>query len=213
VRIIPPTPAVAGEAAVDAVDAVAGVGRTRAAARTVATSAGGMGRELHTHLGANKSILANKLGLGNIGSRRLAYSTAIGMPLALNVVGDVTGLSVWGDGADEDAVVDAFREWDHISQAFYEDQSQFITDNNLDVPTPTELLEKMYNNYATSEDEASTSSEIIDELDEFLEGSNLIAVTNQIERNNESYSSMANQSISESFTEERFSKLAGLLKG
>jgi hypothetical protein len=195
-------------------------GRTVSGIRSIVGTGGALRtgvRAMHTATGNTTrwyqtTALATKLGIPALHQRKAAYAAIAGTGAA-NFVGDVTGLKVWGDGANEDEVVEQFRTWDHFSQAFYEDNSQFIVDNNLDVPTPTELLVKMYDNYVTKEDKASSKTELLVELDEFLEGQNLTTVTNQISRNDLPYSTNANRSISESFTVERFSKLAGLLKG
>ena len=136
-----------------------------------------------------------------------------------NIAAAGLGLDAFGDGADESLVVAAMSDFNSTSQEFYTATSELIARNNIVLETPAEMLFKEYNFNVTSEDEATSIPKMIDEMNEFLEGSNLDDVRAYINDNNITYDEWLR--ISESvvnnkldvFTYDRFSKLAGLLKG
>jgi hypothetical protein len=145
------------------------------------------------------------------------------MDTAGNVLAAVAGVDAFGDGADEELVVAVLEDFNIISQSFYESSSELIVKNNIVLETPTAMLFKEYNFEVTVDDKATSIEGMIGELDEFLAGSNLDNAKAYIRDNNILYDEFIRvfQNLPESrtiktndsFTFDRFSKLAGILKG
>jgi len=122
-----------------------------------------------------------------------------------------------GENADEEAVMTALGNFNVAAQEFYERAAQTISDNELNVPTPSEMLLAYYKRSVTSDDKAETVQEMSDEIKEFLDLGGHVRILN---RNNRSYSSYVSGdltstdgAITESLSYDRFQKLAGILKG
>jgi hypothetical protein len=191
----------AGAGGVAAVKGVTGVSRLQ----KVGHAAAAMGKAVPV-IGKTAAVQAGGR------TAALAGAAAGGMSIG-GIAATALGVDTFGDNSDEDKVMIAINAWDQASTQFYIDNSQRIIENDLDVETPTELLFTAYNQNVTSDDSAATVDEMIDQMDEFLGGSNYSIMKTQIERNNTPYSQHARQNANESFTSDRFSKLAGLLKG
>ena len=175
------------------------------------------------HIGQNASTrAAQALGRSNVaiqgtiaqGGRTAALAGAATAGVGIGgTLAAISGVDQFTDGADETVVVSAINDFDAAATQFYIDNANFIEDNNIELSTPSALLLRAYQQNVTETDSADTVEEMISEMDEFLALSNYDIVKTQIDRNNMSYSQYARQNLSESFTFDRFTKLAGLLKG
>jgi len=199
-------------ATVGGVRAAGGATRTaRAAARLQQMGARGVS---NAAIGSGASRIAAQGLARSMGGRTAALAGAatagigIGGGLAM-----ITGLDTFGDNSDEGKVMTAINAFDQAATQFYVNNSQRIEENDLEIDTPSQLLLLAYQQNVTSDDAANSVDEMIDQMDEFLGGGNYDVMKTQIERNNVPYSQQARQNQNESFTFDRFSKLAGLLKG
>jgi peptidoglycan hydrolase-like protein with peptidoglycan-binding domain len=203
-----------GAAAAKAVVAARAAGASKKAAAAAGVAAKAAATATKTARVGGALGGAGKLVPGVTGGRTAALAGAAAGGLSIGgMFATAIGLDTFGDNSDEDKVMIAINAWDKAATKFYIDNSQRIIENELVIETPTELLFTAYNQNVTSDDSAATVDEMIDEMDEFLGGGNYSIMKTQIERNNSPYSQHARQNQNESFTFDRFSKLAGLLKG
>ena len=119
-----------------------------------------------------------------------------------------------GDDADEEAVMTALENFNVAAQEFYEKAAQTISDNELSVPTPSEMLLAYYKRSVTSDDKAESVQDMANQMAEFLELRGHVRILN---RNNRSYSNYVSgdlesrdDAITESLSYDRFQKLAGI---
>jgi peptidoglycan hydrolase-like protein with peptidoglycan-binding domain len=143
-------------------------------------------------------------------------STAAGLAagtaaLGTGIGGAMKAGSFLGDGADEDAVIKQLELFSDIALQFYQNNAKSIVDNQINVKTPSQYLLDIYNKNVNEDDVAATIDGLVEEMDEFLEGGNLTTMTAILEMNNVPYSQF-DTDMNESFSFDRFTKLAGLLK-
>jgi len=156
---------------------------------------------------------ATRTGASMTGRSAALVGAAAGSASIGGMAATALGLSTFGDNSDEDKVMTAINAFDAGATQFYINNSQRIEENDLDIDTPSQLLLIAYQQNVTSDDAANSIEEMIDQMDEFLGGGNYDVMKTQIERNSAPYSQHARQNQNESFTFDRFTKLAGLLKG
>ena len=99
-----------------------------------------------------------------------------------------------------------------IALQFYQNNAKSIVDNQISVKTPSQYLLDIYNRNVQEDDVASTIDGLADQMDEFLAGGNYDDMVTILGQNNAPYRQFSS-AVNESFTFDRFTKLAGLLKG
>jgi hypothetical protein len=154
------------------------------------------------------------MGAGMAAGGAVGLGTMVGgtAALAAGGYGAMKAGSFLGDGADEDAVMQQLETFSGIALQFYQNNAKSIVDNQISVKTPSQYLLDIYNQNVNEDDVATTLTGMIEEMDEFLGGGNYDDMKTTIEQNNVTYRQFS-AGINESFTYDRFSKLAGLIKG
>jgi hypothetical protein len=159
---------------------------------------------------ATNAAALGALGLGS--GTTAAGLAAGGTALAAGGYGAIKAGSFLGDGADEDAVMQQLETFSAIALQFYQNNAKSIVDNQISVKTPSQYLLDIYNRNVQEDDVASTIDGLADQMDEFLAGGNYDDMVTILGQNNEPYRQFSS-AVNESFTFDRFTKLAGLLKG
>lgn len=145
-------------------------------------------------------------------------STSAGLAAGTAVLGGgslatlAAAFSFFGDGAEESLVMSQLEIFEEHALRFYQNNAKLIVDNDMKVKTPSQYLVDIYNDNVNTDDMTNNADGLIDKLDEFLAFGNLSNASSILKMNDKSYSDFVND-MNESFSFDRFQKLAGLLKG
>jgi peptidoglycan hydrolase-like protein with peptidoglycan-binding domain len=201
--------AASGMAGVPILGSIAAAGASTGAGAAVgAMSATGIAATVGGGLTGAAGGAGLAMGVGGVGLGAAAGGAALGAGLS----GVAKASSFLGDGADEGAVMDSLELFSSIALQFYQNNAKSIIDNQISVKTPSQYLLDIYNRNVNEDDVASTIDGLADQMDEFLGGGNYDDMVTILGQNNVPYRQFSS-ALNESFTFDRFSKLAGLLKG